>query len=262
MIIKKLLCVIAILVFCNQLYAQDVFAVIKDSDGFVNVHEDDLQSKVTGKILKFQPFDSFEGEKEYQKYAGMVYVEYSHFANPKVNSCAYNQENEQPLTGYIHKSRICRLDKMPTLKLRSLKENKAVYGNSEITVEIETAKFDYKKHVIKDEKGQLVKASKGYADAISVDGERIWGTDGDIPREEIKSIKIIYSDTIITLSSSDIKNIFEPNIDSQFTKICIGPDNEIYIWMQNGDGAASYNVIWVLTDKKQLYRFTRLSYYV
>ena len=263
MIVKKLFWTIAILVCCHKLQAQDVFAVIKDPDGFVNVHEGDLQSKVTGKILKYQPFDSFEGDKEYQKHTGMAYVEYDQFIENTKDHVFYNKGHDSlpPTSGYIHKSRIYKLDNMPKLKLISLKANKAVYGNSFVTVEIEIANFDLKKHVVKDTTGKLL-IDKTSCDVATIDGIIPWGSDMFIPKKEIVSIKLMCSDTSIVLPQASIKNLYDPNIESDYTSIHIGSDNEIYIWMKNGDAAGSHNVIWVLVDKKLRYRFTRLSYFV
>ena len=254
-----------VLLLCNQLYSQDIFAVINDSDGYTNVHAGNIHSKIVKKILKYQPFECLEKEDAIgdEQYSKMISIQYTNYVSNKGENYSSNTEDENKLfEGYIYKNKVCRLSDMPKLKSISENGNKVIYGNPSLKIEIETAKFDAKKHIIRNEKRQFVKTQSGYADATTIDGLRIWGTDGYIPRKEIKSIKIIYQDTILVLSPSSIKNIFEPNIAPEYTKISIGANNEIYIWLQNSDAAASYNVIWVIHNKKLLYRFTRLSFYV
>lgn len=262
---NTLILCIFVLLLCNQLYSQDIFAVINDSDSYTNVHEGNIQSKIVEKIPKYQPFECFEkedaiGDKQYSK---MISIQYTNYVSKKGENYSSNTEDQnKPFEGYIYKNRVYRLSDMPKLKYISENENKVIYGNSSLKIEIETAKFDAKKHIIKNAKGRLVKTQSGYSGATTIDGLQIWGTDGNIPSKEIKSIKIIYQDTLLVLCPSSIKNIFEPTIEPEHTQISIGADNEIYIWLQNSDGAASYNVIWVIVNKKLLYRFTRLSFYV
>ncbi len=245
------------------LKAQDNFAVINDLEGFANIHEGNLQSKVRKAISNYQPFDCIDDkEGDHQLYPNMVYIEYDNYIEHVKDHYFYsNPIDNSPRIGYIHKSRICRLNDMRKLKPISISKSQAVYGGIGFKVVIEIGDFESSKHIIKDSKGRIITDKKNY-DVATIDEKPIWGTDGTIPYSEIRSIKVIYSDKTVSLPASSLKNNFLPNISPKFTYICIGPQKEIYIWMSNGDGAASYNIIWVMVDQKLKYVFRRLSWYV
>jgi len=251
--------------FVIKVNAQDDFAVIRDSDGFTNVRESTLQSKITGKIVKYQPFDCYtEGDGEEIHYPNMINIGYSEYANKNGESYQQNSSSAEDKTGYIYKNRIYKLSQMPQLKLKTVSDSKALYANDSIQVTFGTAKFNPSKHQLNDDNRKLITDTS--LDALSeklsyVDGKRIWGFISEHDSKEITSITISYDKKSYSLPASSFKNIFHPNFDTNYTKICIGLDGEIYIWMQNGDGAAGYNVIWVIVEGELKYMYIDISYY-
>ena len=99
-------------------------------------------------------------------------------------------------------------------------------------------------------------------DLFYVDGKRIWGFISEYHSKEITSITVSYNKKKYSLPASSFKNLFHPNFKNNYTKICMGLEGELYIWMQNGDGGEGYNVIWVIVDGKLKYMYLRSSYYV
>jgi len=256
------------LLFVLKANAQDDFAVIRDSDGFTNIHESTLQSKTTGKILKYQPFDCYTDEDlAGSDYPNMIAVGYSEYANKNGESYQCNarsQNNNNVKTGYIYKNRVYKLSQMPQIKLKTVSDSKALFVNDSIQITFETAKFNPSKHQLKDDNRKLITDTN--LDALSeklsyVDGKRIWGYISEHDSKEITSITINYKNKKYSLPAGSFKNIFAPNFEDNYTKICVGLDGELYIWMQNGDGAAGYNVIWVIAEGELKYMYLDISLY-
>jgi len=253
--------------FVLKTNAQDDFAVIRDNDRFTNIRESTLQSKIIGKILKYQIFDCYTDSEDKHRidYPNMINISYSKYANQKGENYQRNVINNDGWdeTGYIHKSRVYKLSQMPRLKLKTLSDSTALFVNDSIQVTFTTAKFNPSKHRLKDYEGRLItdtSLDKLYGLSY-VDGKRIWGFISEYHSNEITSITVSYNKKDYALPADSFKNIFAPNFED-FTNICIGLDGELYIWMINGDGAESYNVIWVIVDGKLKYMYLDLSYYV
>ncbi len=262
------------LLFILNNYAQDDYAIIKDPDGFTNIRRGDLQSRITGKIPEYQPFCcmAFE-DPNAELYPGMISVEYCDFVTQKTDNYLRSRSvktNEgwydtPSKSGYVHQNGVQKLSELPQLKQISASTTRAVYKNDSINVTFKFGPFEPQKHVMRDLEGkQVEKADNRFATGQleTIDGEKAWGVDGTIPSTEIKSITITFNNKILELPQSSIKNIFEPVTFNQYTRICVGSDGELYIWMQNSDGAAVYHVIWVIVDKKLKYMLTQSGFYV
>ena len=81
-----------------------------------------------------------------------------------------------------------------------------------------------------------------------IDNLQIFGTDGNIPKREYKSIKIEIDNVKIELPKNAIKNLFEPNLESStvnYDKI----NDILYISSMNSDGAGGYLIIWIIEKK-------------
>jgi hypothetical protein len=256
--------------FGLKMNAQDDFAVIRDDDGFVNIRESTLQSKIIGKISKYQIFDCYTDPEEKDirvDYPNMINIRCPKYANENGESYQRNTGSaERGTTGYLHKSRVYKLSQMPKLKLKTMSDSKVLFANDSIQITFETAKFNPSKHQLKDSKGRQITITNldvMYEKELSyVDGKRIWGFIDKYHSKEITSITVNYNNKNYSLPTSSFKNIFAPNFENNNTKVCIGLDGELYVWMQNGDGGESYNVIWVIVDGKLKCMYLYTSYYV
>jgi len=260
---KFFLSLLVFVVFSLLSNAQENFAVIKDKDGYSNVREGNLNSKIVGKIEQYQPFFheiyGFNRFEEYIKaeYTNMTFVLYYEFIKKDGYDFLQN-DLEKVGEGYIHNSRIQKVEKLPSLKTKLLTNSILVLFNDSIVVTFDTGQFDKKQHTYTyGEHGENGK----YSDVDLVDGKKAWGTFYNYPRNEIKSIKISYNNSTFELPKNSFEDIYEPNIENDFTKVHIGKDGELYITMHNSDGAATYDVIWVIVDKKVKYRLTLPSDY-
>jgi len=255
--------------FALKANAQDDFVVIRDNDGFANARDSTAQSGIIGKILKYQPFDCYMNpeDKGFRiDYPNMINIGYFEYASEKGENYQRSvHDYESTAEGYIHKSRVYKLSQMPRLKLKTLSDSKVLYANDSIQVTFKTAKFNPSKHQLKDYDGKLITDTNLEVlyekEVFNVDGKRIWGFISKYHSKEITSITISYNEKNYNLPISSFKNIFHPNFEDNYTKICIGFDGEIYIWMQNGDGGAGYNVIWVIVDGRLKYMYLYTSWY-
>ena len=72
-----------------------------------------------------------------------------------------------------------------------------------------------------------------------INGKQIWGTDGNVPRTQYKSIEVVSGQRMITIPSAEIADLYEPTLYN--TKVfCDRANNTIYISVLNGDGAGGY----------------------
>lgn len=89
-----------------------------------------------------------------------------------------------------------------------------------------------------------------------INGDEIWGTDGDVPRMQ-------YGKAILHIGSNKvdlpIDNLFEPNLD--FTSVYIDKKNNIiYVSALNSDGAGGYAVLWIIENGKFKQRITTIPF--
>lgn len=131
-------------------------------------------------------------------------------------------------------------------------ETTAVFRLDSVQVLIKTSRFVPKQHHIK------------YIDryAAKIDGHPIWGTDGELPKTSIQSIRLIIAKDTLSLPSSSFADLYEPDLGwvtketkSGGIRVFYTPRRErIYIYMANSDGAGFYEVTFVISNKKYLRR--------
>ncbi|MEB0260186.1 MULTISPECIES: SH3 domain-containing protein [unclassified Mucilaginibacter] len=158
---------------------------------------------------------------------------------------------ENNSSGYIHKSRIKLITKLPSLKNKLVSTNRCNVFNDTILVTVRSMAFNPKLHSFtyyKDEKGRVNK------DVINkIDGHSVWGEDGGMPKTEFLSIRVSMGDVNISLPKSTFKDVYQPNYNN--LNVYLGDGNTIYIKMDNSDGAGYYTVIWTIIDGKYINRY-------
>ena len=110
--------------------------------------------------------------------------------------------------------------------------------------------FEKSKHIFKydkEEKDQIV----------LIDNKQYWGTDGEMPKTEYESIKLVVGGKGIVLPKSAFANLYEPNLS--MTQVHYDKTNSIlYILSENSDAAGSYEVIWKV--EKGIYKERFIAY--
>ena len=212
--------VIPFLLFCQFVVAQAIeegaFAVINDKDGYVNVRK---EKSVHSKVLKKLDNNTLIFVLEYDKAqeGNWIYA-----------------DNE----GYIYNDRVKWIHNFPQIARGIAKGNTIVFEGKEIQVILSTEKFDKSKHSFK--------YHKEYRDVIEkIDGKLFWGTDGNMPKREYKSIEVKIRGKQVPIPKSAYNDLYESSLYIEFNSVHYDKDNDIlYIVANNGDGAGSYMVCW------------------
>ncbi len=198
------------------------FGIINDLDGFVNVRNSaEKGNNISDKLENGFIVYCFEPEGNW------VNIDY--------------KKNGKDLNGYIYKDRVKYISSFENVALKSNLDGKVKMENGNIKIEITETKFEKEKHKLmfyKNNKTQLDK----------IDNLQIFGTDGNIPKREYKSIKIEIDKVKIELPKNALKNLFEPNLESStanYDKI----NDILYISSMNSDGAGGYLIIWIIEKK-------------
>ena len=212
--------VVPFLLFCQFVVAQVIeggaFAVINDKDGYVNVRK---EKSVHSKVLKKLDNNTLIFVLEYDKAqeGNWIYA-----------------DNE----GYIYNDRVKWIHNFPQIAKGIAKGNTIVFEGKEIQVVLSTEKFDKSKHSFK--------YHKEYRDIIEkIDGKLFWGTDGNMPKREYKSIEVKIRGKQVPIPKSAYNDLHESSLYIEFNSVHYDKDNDIlYIVANNGDGAGSYMVCW------------------
>jgi hypothetical protein len=118
---------------------------------------------------------------------------------------------------------------------------------------------------------------------VTIDGNYVWGTNGEIPQRKIDSVFfVIHSHVLVDFSKTAFSGIFEPNnCSNEFSEI--GKRNKkgymilkekysstyykvfqakkgarIYLYMINGIGESQYEVTWIIQNGRYLSRIVDL----
>ena len=212
--------VVPFLLFCQFVVAQAIeggaFAVINDKDGYVNVRK---EKSVHSKVLKKLDNNT------------LIFV----FVYDKADDGNWiHPDNE----GYIYNDRVKWIHNFPQIAKGIAKGNTIVFEGKEIQVVLSTEKFDKSKHSFK--------YHKEYRDVIEkIDGKLFWGTDGNMPKREYKSIEVKIRGKQVSIPQSAYNDLYESYLYTEFNSVHYDKDNDIlYIVANNGDGAGAYMVCW------------------
>ena len=212
--------VVPFLLFCQFVVAQVIeggaFAVINDKDGYVNVRK---EKSVHSKVLKKLDNNTLIFVLEYDKAhdGNWIHPDYE---------------------GYIYNDRVKWIHNFPQIDKGIAKGNTIVFEGKEIQVVLSTEKFDKSKHSFK--------YHKEYRDVIEkIDGKLFWGTDGNMPKREYKSIEVKIRGKQVSIPQSAYNDLYESYLYTEFNSVHYDKDNDIlYIVANNGDGAGAYMVCW------------------
>jgi hypothetical protein len=135
------------------------------------------------------------------------------------------------------------------------------YGNDYITfsggnikVTITAGLFDPSKH-------KLQYYNKEHL--VRIDGKPYYGNYGEVPKTTIGSIVVLIDGDSVHIPPAAYADLYEPDFTyrdatgtvKSYNKVLISPDKKkIYIYMLNRDELGSYEVTWVIQDKKYLRR--------
>ena len=224
--------VVPFLLFCQFVVAQDIegsFAVINDKDGYVNVRkEKSVHSKVLKKLDNNTLIFVFVYDKAHD--GNWIYV-----------------DNE----GYIYNDRVKWIEELPKVAKGVEKKNAIHFSGKDIRVTLTSQKFDKGKH-------SFVYYKEPHHSIKKIDGKPFWGTDGEMPREEYKSIEVKIRGKQVFIPQIAYSDLYQPNLYTDLNFVYYDKDSDIlYIVANNGDGAGAYMVCWQI--EKGVYKGRKIG---
>jgi hypothetical protein len=246
---RHIIFLLLVLLITSSTKAQ--YYLIHDNEGSVNVRE---TAGTDGKIIC--PLKNgtvvLQSWSDDTAHKNWVFVEFYLPKNeaPKERS---KPEEEEPVaktmkgyllfSGYIYRDRLINIEQSMAFKSKWAGDEYFLYNDS-VKIKFSSASFQKQKHKIGKEDGFVTK----------IDGHFFAGTDGDLPRREIKTFSVEINHYQIDIPKSCFYDLYEPNLND-FANAYMDKDGTLYIIMYNSDAAGSYSVIFVIKDGKYFARY-------
>lgn len=189
-------------------------AIIQDADGFTNVRaQPGYSSEVIHKILDNEVF--WYHIEENQDWVS-VFI--------PTNKYSIDCGAKPTIDGYIHKSRLKPLNELQRQSSHIL------------SISYNIKPFEAQSRIIEIHEDGWVQY---------IDGRLFWGTDGEMPRNQISDVNISIGDQKIFIPQVLYEDIYECSNDFEiFIK-----DNLFFIYQMNSDGAGGYELVWVISKE-------------
>ncbi|MES2063266.1 MAG: SH3 domain-containing protein [Bacteroidota bacterium] len=217
------------ILLCFYFNANAQFALINDKDGFVNIRKDKNVNSITvGKL------DSNSIVRVWDEDVNKI--DWLHI----YLQTGYTTGTE----GYVHKSRLKFISDFKSIKNIKYQSNFCSAKNDSINIKVSSSRFFPKNHHIKYHK-QTNNEGSYYE---SIDNKPIWGTDGRLPEMAINAMSVVINGKSLSIPGAAFNDLYEPRFSTM--QVYLGPNNNIYIELDNSDGAGYYSVIWTITNYK------------
>lgn len=234
---RKLFLLISLLSLQYAAFAQTEFtlgddltyAVIKDTDGYVNIRKaPNTSSAIVGKIYKYNVFDCEINKTNWWK---VLQVQYD------------NHHKSSWLEGYIYSNRVTLLSNWKKINKKNVYPGSCVLKTDSLIISVTKKSFNPGGH----------KLTKSGQELYFIDGKVFWGTDGPIPQKSISKLMLVKNGKSICIPTDAFNDLYEPNLET--LSVCYGPENTLYISMNNSDGAGAYSIVWAFKDYKYYSRY-------
>lgn len=148
------------------------------------------------------------------------------------------------------------IGKLPlkTIPVTDFGKNFMKFEGNQVKVIVTAGTFDKTKHKLTyyDEK-HLVK----------VNNKPFYGSYGKVPLTTIESVIVIVNNDTVPIPAAAVADLYNPSysytdasgVARSHNRVYLSPDNrKIYIYMLNREASGSYEVTWVIQDKKYVRR--------
>nr|WP_317631293.1 hypothetical protein [uncultured Flavobacterium sp.] len=128
------------------------------------------------------------------------------------------------------------------LKLPVFKEgkNEIFFKNKNLELQIKVKPFAKNNSKITYLKNSMI--------VEKINSEKVWGTDGYLPKNQYDFIKLKCNNKHYVLPNKAFENLYEPNLE--FTKVYVDEKSDsVFIEATNGDGAGGYTFIMVIQSE-------------
>lgn len=227
----KTLFVTMFLIASQFLLAQ--FAIVNDTDGFVNVREEaSANSRIVTQLKNNTIIPTFDYETDSK--SNWTLIEFT-----------------PDKSGYVYGIRIQHIHQFKSIQPKKILSSSVEFDFSDYHISIITQKFYSNKH----------KISKKDSFVYAIDGNEFLGTDGNIPQTEFKTFKITFKGKEILLPKNTFQNLYNAGV-SDFKLTYNSKLNQYYLFGTFSDGAAVYDALWVLENGKLVNHFAQINAYV
>jgi hypothetical protein len=227
--IKQLL-ILSFLFVVFKSFAQ--FAIVEDKDGFVNVRKSPgIKNNIVDTIYNGEFVFIWDFDDELKNWFSIIYI-----------------KNDHEKDGYIYKTKFKELNKFQEISNKNFIYGGVVLKSDSIKITIKVDSFQIRKNKIEYEIEE-----NSYKFVKKINNKKFYGTDGEVPSYQYKSIEIEFGKDNIVIPKSAFKDLFEPNINN--TNASYDPlTQNLYIYALNSNGAWSYGILWIIKNKKYLKR--------
>lgn len=199
-------------IFCFTFTASAQLAIIQDEDGYTNLrYQPASDAPILTQIKANHVFWYEEPESSETEWI-KVHVSKDRFT---LGCFEYSVT-----TGYIHRSRLLPLDQIEA------------YQGEDFTFSYLVAPFS--------RNGRVIDGMNG-VEVAAIDGRRPFGTDGGMPKKEVKAIDVTLMGDEIPIHYSLFEDLFEVNENVQI----VGTDGTFIVYGIGSDGAYGYVIAWV-----------------
>lgn len=199
------------------------FAIVHDADGYVNVRN----TPKTGKNIS-EKLDNGFVVYAFEPQGNWINVDY--------------KKNGKELHGYIYKDKINYISDYKNIPMQSNLNGKVILADKAIKIEITETQFIKANHKLK-----FLSNSPSILEKI--DNLTIFGTDGNIPKREYRSITVEIENEKIAIPASALQNLYEPTLEytaANYDEV----NNILYLHSSNSDGAGGYEILWIVENNK------------
>lgn len=209
--------------------------IINDKDGYSNLRgKPNQNSKIAGKLVDGQAFAIDNYIQDDNQLKDWIAVKFPVKINKNAGYLKFEGEEK---TAYIHKSRLITLEDLPHFEKNEINENKVIHHYKNIEITIETQAFKKSEH-------KIIQSKKGI---YIIDGEKVFPYYGGVT-QQIKNITIKSKNNDYSTPKSAFKNFMM--VDANNSTVYLGQKGEMYVVLNAGDGADSYDIVFCIKDNK------------
>lgn len=145
-------------------------------------------------------------------------------------------------------------NKLQSVPITNYTANSITFDNDDVFVKITAEPFDPSKHKM------------GYYDKFlgKIDNKAYYGSYGTVPKTQIQSITVVIDQDTVAIPSTAYVDLYNPDfaytdastgqVKSHNNVLLSSDKHKLYIYMLSQDTNGSYEVTWVIQDKKYLRR--------
>ncbi len=193
------------------------FAIIQDKDGFSKIRSSAaignniITQLKNGSIVHF-----------FEKDGNWINIDFTH--------------NGKEHNGYVYHDRLIPVSEFREVPFFDKTDSSISFKKDLLKIVITNKKVDRSQYTF-----SYYGNSKAFIQFVN--GKRYWGTDGELPILEYRSIIVTIENKELKLPAAAIENLFDPNLNNTKVNFDVNHDT-VYIHSLNSDGAGGYEVIW------------------